>query len=230
MANSLPTHQAIARKGKKKDPQALKFKNYWGEIIPAKTLTVYSWAKNDPVILTHPTTGTIWKYQHQAWIDRSIPGLNPDDCYSWLGSMHRQGYGMFNVRRDKDANGVNSGNMNAQRLVAAIRLGRPLLPSEFSYATCHCMTCTNPRHVKVGTRDDFIHNSPNKFKESSAYVVKYFVPENYLFITLNPAHKIGMRFGLTDNQGTHLKTLVRKKMKKSAAATTTTIVLKTKNP
>jgi RNA polymerase sigma factor (sigma-70 family) len=71
----------------------------------------------------------------------------PDECWEWSGARNVGGYGIF---------GVNGRCVIASRTVAALALGRELLPSpeEWALHRCDHPPCCNPSHIFVGTPQD----------------------------------------------------------------------------
>jgi hypothetical protein len=169
----------------------------------AEVRSIYG-ATTEKVIITN---GDItWEYVEQAWADREVK-KSDTECWDWKGSWHRQGYGLFHVRRSGDK--AKSGQMNIQRFAKARELGRPLLTSEQVYSTCHSKSCTNPAHLKIGDREAVINNSPD-FPKRSQYADDY-ITNNLSFLLNSSRPKVAKALGVTDNQATHLKFLARNK-------------------
>jgi hypothetical protein len=178
------------------------------EVKPAEIDTRYSKLKYPRTRLEDYKTGIVWTYSAEAFEDRRVPGDQPTDCWEWLGSNHRQGFGLINIGRVNDPDGRKDGHVNAQRLAYAVSVGRPLLASERVFATCHNHRCTNPDHLQIGDRRDVNMNASKRSDSKSNYVPRYFVPDNYFFISTNGEYAIARKFSITNNQAHYLRILV----------------------
>ena len=129
----------------------------YGPIKPIKVKPTRIMPTDPRISIVDPNTGVTWSYAEQTWAERLVKrGTN--DCWSWLGPFHRQGYGMVSVHHTGD--GMKNGMMNVQRLVMAIHLNRPLAHDERVTSTCKNVLCTNPARPRRRkyTSEFFIKN------------------------------------------------------------------------
>lgn len=143
----------------------------------------------------------VWTYYTGSWNDRIKKGESEDDCYEWLGSYHRQHYGLFRVGKENDTS--KSGMMNAQRLAMAIHLNRPLKKEERVFCTCHNSSCTNPKHLRIGDRSQTLQNSPI-FKDRYKFTDE-FLDEHLDLIMSKDTRFLSQALNLHLNQAVYLK-------------------------
>jgi hypothetical protein len=82
------------------------YKNHPSFYKPSEVKTVFGKLVERDV-LRDEETGAEWRFLHAALEERIVKG-EPDACWGWKGAYHRQGYGLFNIRR-------NDGFRNAEK-------------------------------------------------------------------------------------------------------------------
>lgn len=73
-----------------------------------------------------------------------VQKAGPDDCWIWIGTRHRTGYGIFTVRK----------KMYGPHRIALILDGRPQPPPPHQFALhgdCSNRLCVNPAHLRWGS-------------------------------------------------------------------------------
>jgi hypothetical protein len=202
----------------RKDPAALLHPKRVASITPTQVHLVKT-REQQRVELKDPTgvNTEVWAYTPELFEARIRRGANPSDCWEWLGSSHRQNYGLFPVVSSKHGLSVK-GNpkgqmMNAQRLAVAIKLGRPLLGNaEQVYALCHNPRCTNPLHLRSGTRSEACQNAPSRTWNFSDYREKYDNEFYTRYVYTTQYDHIAAEFGIKKEQASHLKGLTKRRI------------------
>ena len=95
------------------------------------------------------------------WSKVDIKG--PDDCWLWLGSKLKQGYGRFRIK---------------DHLVLAHRVAFELscikIPARMCVLhKCDTPSCVNPNHLFLGTQADNVHDCIQKGRFTRAVGEKY---------------------------------------------------------
>jgi hypothetical protein len=194
----------------RKAPEALKHPNRVAPITPTQIHLVKTREQIRTNIADPATTDVVWSYTKELFDARRVKGDKPGDCWDWIGSGHRQGYGLFPVVSNKlplSKKGNPTGQMmNAQRLAVAIKLGRPLRGNaEQVFATCHNPRCTNPDHLQVGSRHDACQNAPSRTWNFSEYRTKYDTEYYTRYVYTTRYDYIAAEFGIKNEQASHLK-------------------------
>lgn len=185
------------------------FKNKKSVYKPAQVLTHYGKHVERDVI-THPTTGESWMFVIEA-LEERIVKAGPNDCWGWAGAYHRQGYGMFNIRR---TDGKKNGNVTARRVIMALKLGRPLLHDEQVFATCHNPECTNPAHLQIGTNDEkHVNNilAPTFSGNRRVFGRQFYVTNKDYLLGTTPKF-IAEKYNLSYSQAANVKNTLRRLM------------------
>ncbi len=90
-------------------------------------------------------------------VDRSG---GPDACWPWTGARTRQGYGYLLE------SGVGSKRLTCSRLVLELTQG--VIPDGlFALHSCDNPPCCNPKHLRVGTREDNAQDSVRRGRARS---------------------------------------------------------------
>ena len=77
----------------------------------------------------------------------------PDECWTWLRRLDRQGYGRIEQRGQP---------MKAHRLALVLHLGRDLGPGKVPNHMCGNPPCVNPAHLQESTvRENTLHGDTN---------------------------------------------------------------------
>lgn len=108
-----------------------------------------------------------WRVQraHRRFFEQAVPGPNPDDCWSWSGTISSDGYGScWYPLRDPKPDGGTRCRYVSPALVAYLISTRvslediPLDPtnrdrrmSALHSPRCVSRSCCNPDHVRIGT-------------------------------------------------------------------------------
>jgi hypothetical protein len=75
----------------------------------------------------------------------------PDECWTWLRRLDRQGYGRIEQRGQP---------MKAHRLALVLHLGRDLGPGKVPNHMCENPPCVNPAHLQESTqRENVLHGN-----------------------------------------------------------------------
>lgn len=88
----------------------------------------------------------------------------PNECWGWNASTHKDGYPSFYV--------PNPGGHNRQKLghrfMVELQEGRELSKDEYVLHSCDNPTCTNPRHLRIGTQKDNVRDCMNRGRMNRA--------------------------------------------------------------
>lgn len=162
------------------------------------------------LMLVDLKTGVTWTYIPQCWEERVVRSDDPNACWDWRGSFHRQHIGLFNVHRFNEPK-AKSGQMAIQRFSMALSLDRPLAADERVMNTCHNDACCNPAHLKIGTRRETFANSEctrGKKLFESKYPQEYLEKNKVLYRNLT-VKELAALLGLSNNAASYLKALVK---------------------
>lgn len=81
-----------------------------------------------------------WKESDAIRFWTKVGRAGPDDCWLWLASKFRHGYGQFTVRQNGKPR-----NLCAHRFAWALHNGRP--PKQLLEHICNTPVCVNPSHL-----------------------------------------------------------------------------------
>lgn len=83
--------------------------------------------------------------------ESKVTKRKPNQCWEWRANRHRQGYGFFRLGRRMEL---------AHRVAYLLAKGDP---GELGVLhTCDNPCCVNPRHLKLGTQLDNMHDASRK--------------------------------------------------------------------
>ncbi len=83
--------------------------------------------------------------QTQELFASKISIESPTGCWTWRGTIGREGYGVFAWSKNR---------MSAHRYSWTWFNGRPVPPEMMVLHNCHNPACVNPLHLKLGTHED----------------------------------------------------------------------------
>ena len=99
--------------------------------------------KGDPLLYREwsaPIEVRFWRYV--------VKGEREDDCWSWSGGRNKQGYGRISVSTKTKTDG-------AHRVSWRLHNGNAEIPpGMFILHSCDNPQCTNPKHLRLGTRSE----------------------------------------------------------------------------
>jgi len=87
------------------------------------------------------------------------------DCWEWIGSFYKDGYGSFNIRR----NGRKT-SIRAHRMAYLLTTGEDLPPEIVVDHMCFNIKCVNPAHLRPATRAQNAENRRGAQKNSKSGV------------------------------------------------------------
>jgi hypothetical protein len=145
------------------------------------------------------------------------PGATANDCTTWTGGHHPQGYAMCGAI---DAATSKRKMITLHRLIMKQKLGRDLDRKECVIHTCSNAECLNPDHLVLG---DYIDRSQNMLNNGRANplrgknirshnkqnrVYKY-TDEEILWIRKADTLDIAEKYGVTRSKASHIRWHVR---------------------
>lgn len=86
--------------------------------------------------------------------------LGEDECWGWSGAKNAQGYGILGVKINGNMRSVGAHRLSHEYFTGPIPHGMEILHS------CDNPVCTNPKHLRPGSRDDNTKDMAAKFRGS----------------------------------------------------------------
>lgn len=86
-----------------------------------------------------------WKPTNEERFWSKVNKGNPDECWEWLGTKDRYGYGRFHL---------NGKMEKAHRIAYQFTYGSIPEGEVVRHKVCRNRACCNPNHLKTGTQDD----------------------------------------------------------------------------
>ena len=127
--------------------------------------------------------------------------VGPDDaCWPWLGTHHRQGYGMM---------GFQGKHWLAHRLMVRL-IGRPFRDSQHVIHVCDNPDCVNPKHLVIGDHAANMADMKHKGRQRSGGAK--FSEEDVRFIRLLVRAGIYTRLigRIVGTDGSHVSKIARR--------------------
>jgi len=88
-------------------------------------------------------------------------GQTPEDCWLWLGSLDRYGYGRFSLSSKK--------RIGAHKFSLELALGHPLEPGQFACHTCDNRDCVRPEHLYAGSPRENVRDIAERGRQPDPY-------------------------------------------------------------
>lgn len=85
----------------------------------------------------------------ERFLNFVIPGRRPDDCWDWSGEVAKDGYARFRV----------DGKAHRASRSAWLLMYGPIPDGLFVLHDCDNGRCANPKHLRLGTQAENIHDS-----------------------------------------------------------------------
>ena len=124
----------------------------------------------------------------------------PAECWPWLGSVNRSGYG--HVKR-------NGRLYSAHRVALTLKLGREIKPGGLACHTCDNRRCVNPAHIWEGSASDNLIDAFEKGRrptytasirgEASCNAVLTEAVVLQILASSEPARALGERYRVSRN-------------------------------
>lgn len=97
-----------------------------------------------------------------AFWSRVIVADEPDSCWGWRGVLDKDGYGRYGI------DGRQGGEKRAHRVAYALSKG-PIPDGMVVRHSCDSRTCTNPKHLLIGTHADNVRDRVQRGRSYDAH-------------------------------------------------------------
>jgi len=108
------------------------------------------------------------RFQRRFWA--KVEKVGENDCWVWLGSLDKHGYGQVSV-------GVNKGRIKRAHRVA-FQLTHGYCPPMLDHFKCYNRACCNPKHLRATTQKE---NSANRSLKRQLYRKRYVSTSSRVF-------------------------------------------------
>jgi hypothetical protein len=114
-----------------------------------------AWAKYKDPNAYKPHFGTL----SERFFRYAVPGASDDDCWKWTAAKNPQGYGKIGI------GGKGSKIEGAHRVSWVLHNNKEIPTGLFVLHSCDNPECTNPKHLRVGTKADNMKDMYNRARQ-----------------------------------------------------------------